>query len=199
MPVAPSISFLVPTHKENRPLERCLNSIAPQLGPDDEVLVIGDTFDGPLPGVEALIRQNFDARFRYLPYDAGYHDYGHSQLNYGVHHARGQWIHANDDDDIWTPGAVQAMRAGIVAAGGQPLLYRFVSYVNRMVVWFERGRFERNYIGGHCLVYPNDPERLGSYGPAYNGDFDMLESTVGFYGGPDKAIWREEILCIARP
>jgi glycosyltransferase involved in cell wall biosynthesis len=199
MTAAPSISFLVPTHRADRPLERCLDSIAPQLGPYDEVLVIGDTLDGPLPSVEALIRQNYDSRFRYLAHDAGHHCWGHCQLNYGLAFAKGDWIHANDDDDIWTPGAAQAMRAGILGSGGQPLLFRFVSYVNRMPIWIERGRFERNWIGGHCLVYPNDPDRMGHYADIYNGDFDMLESTVNFYGGPEQAVWREEILCIARP
>lgn len=197
MTAPPTFSFLVPTHREDRPLERCLQSIAPQLGRDDEVIVIGDTHDGALPGVEALVGR-YDARFRYLAHDAGYHDFGHSQLNYGIAQARGSWLHVNDDDDIWAPGAVNLMRMHADGLGERPLLFRFVSYVG-MVFWCDRGRLERNWIGGHCLVAPNLPGKVGQWGPEYNGDFDYIEQTVMAHGGPDSVVWLDPIVAIARP
>jgi glycosyltransferase involved in cell wall biosynthesis len=194
---APTFSFVVPTHREDRPLKRCLDSIAWQLGKEDEVIVVGDTCDGPLPMVEHLV-STYDVRFQYLPHDAGgYHDFGHSQLNYGIARARGEWIHCNDDDDVWLPGALDVMRAGALTAGGAPLLFRFVSYVGGMIIWAQRGRLERNWIGGHCLVAPNDQDKLGKWAPDYTGDFDYIEQTVQKHSG--QAIWREEIICKARP
>ena len=55
IPSAPTFTFLIPTHREDRPLQRCLDSLAPQLLPGDEVYVIGDTCNGPLPKVRSLV------------------------------------------------------------------------------------------------------------------------------------------------
>ena len=200
----PTFSFLVPTHRENRPLERCLDSIAWQLGAGDEVIVIGDTADGPLPGVEALVR-DYDrrypagvARFRYLAHDAGHHCWGHCQLNVGLTQARGEWLHVNDDDDVWVPNALPMLREAADGANGRPMLFRFMSYVG-LPFWVEQGRFERNWIGGHCLVAPNVPGKVGCWGEEYSGDFDYLESTINLHGGIEHAIWRSDIICVARP
>lgn len=193
----PSFSFLVPTHREDRPLQRCLNSIAPQLGSEDEVLVIGDTYDGPLPMVEHLVGA-YDGRFRYLAHDAGHHCYGHCQLNHGLERARGDYLHCNDDDDVWTPGAVQVMRAAAVGTPDRPLLFRFRSYLG-IDIWHTRGLVARDHIGGHCLVAPNLPGKVGRFECAYNGDFDMVHSTLMLHGGYESAVWRDEIVCLARP
>lgn len=203
----PTFSFLIPTHREDRPLWRCLDSLLPQLDRDDEVIVIGDTHDGPLPKVEKLVR-GYDAmapvgHFRYLELDAGAHDWGHSQLNYGLERATGQWLHCNDDDDIYAPGAVAIMREAARTSGGRPLLFRFQSYhFGGQVYWFERGRLERNYVGGHCLVTPNVAGKVGRWTPSYQGDFDYIAATIVLHVGwvdPNYPIWREEIIAIARP
>lgn len=191
----PTFSFLVPTHREDRPLRRCLDSVLPQMRPGDEVIVIGDTHDGDLPGVESLVSSY---GFTYLALDTGFHDYGHSQLNLGLEHARGDYIHVNDDDDIWAPGAVGIMRATAANYPGRPLLFRFLSYVG-LVYWHTRGLFARNHIGGHCLVAPNLPDKVGRWSPEYSGDFDYLESTISLHGGIDSAVWCDQIVAVARP
>ena len=197
----PTFSFLVPTHREDRPLRRCLDSIAPQLQEGDEVIVVGDTHTRLLPGVEAVVAAydaHWPASFRYLPHDAGHHCYGHCQLNYGLQRARGDYVHCNDDDDVWTPDAVTLMRKGVEAYPKRPLLFRFRSYMGS-VYWEEVGKMERDHIGGHCLVAPNTNGMLGRFTCAYNGDFDWIESTVSAYGGPQQAIWIADIICHARP
>jgi len=193
-----TFSFLVPTHREDRPLARCLNSIAPQLGPLDEVIVIGDTHDGPLGKVESLVG-SYDHRFRYVAYDAGEHDYGHSQLNHGMALATCDYIHCNDDDDVWTPEALRYFRAYTNQfPEPRPFLFRFQSYLGP-VFWVHPGWFARNYIGGHCLLAPNVPDKLGAWGTDYSGDFDYVEATVNAYGGSSEAVWCEEIVALARP
>jgi GT2 family glycosyltransferase len=195
----PTFSFLVPTHREDRPLERCLESIAWQLGSGDEVIVIGDTFNGSLPKVEHLIYRNFDERFRYMEYDAGHSCWGHCQLNAGLAVAMGDWLHVNDDDDVWAPGAVAMMRQAALDSGGRPMLFRFQSYVGGMHVWLERGRVERNWIGGHCLVTPNIPGKVGRFDCVYSGDFDYIDTTLKLHGGYESALWKDGVVAIARP
>ena len=192
----PTFSLLVPTHREDRPLKRCLDSVRPQLGRHDEVIVVGDTHDGPLPAVEALVK-SYGQRYKYVAYDAGHHCYGHCNLNYALPLAGGDYVHLNDDDDVWTPTALEAFRRNVQRVSSPvPFLFRFKSYVGP-IFWVQPGLFARNWIGAHCLLAPR--EGLGRFGCDYTGDFDYVESTVMAYGGPTQAVWREEIVAIARP
>jgi glycosyltransferase involved in cell wall biosynthesis len=196
--VTPTLSLLIPTHREDRPLRRALDSVRTQLRDGDEVLVVGDTHDGPMPAVEALVAE-FGAPYRYLEHDAGAHDFGHSQLNYGISQAKGDYIHVNDDDDVWTPDALAAFREMASAVHEpMPFLFRFKSYVG-LTFWVEPGTFARNWIGGHCLLMPNVPGKLGRFGPQYNGDYDYVESAVNHYGGPWNVAWVDRVVAIARP
>ena len=109
-----------------------------------------------------------------------------------------------DDDDVYVPGAVAVMRKAATESDGRPLLFRFESYHRgadgeRMVFWAQRGLLARHYVGGHCLVTPNLPGFVGRFGVTYQGDFDYVESTINLHGGPKVAIWRDEIIVIARP
>jgi glycosyltransferase involved in cell wall biosynthesis len=192
----PTMSLLVPTHREDRPLQRCLESVQGQLKRGDEVIVIGDTHDGPLDGVEEIVKR-FGHQYRYLPIDAGHHCWGHCQLDAAIAIAQGDYIHCNDDDDIWATDALETFRT---AASGVrapvPFLFRFRSYVGP-VFWVSPGLFGRNMIGGHCLLAPR--EKAGHFTCQYTGDFDYVESTVNKFGGPGGAVWNEAIVAIARP
>ena len=194
----PTLSLVVPTHREDRPLKRCLDSVSDQLCKGDEVIVVGDTCDGSLPAVEALV-QSYGPRYRYVAHDAGLHDWGHSQLNCGIALAQGDYIHCQDDDDVWTPAALATFRRWVqrLTAPG-PILFRFRSYLGP-IFWVSPGLFARNWIGGHCLLAPNDEHRLGQWGAAYNGDYDYVEQTVNYYGGPTQVVWSADIIAVARP
>lgn len=193
----PTISFLIPTHREDRPLRRCLDALDAQLGSADEVLVIGDTADGPLPGVKALV-QSYGSRYRYMAHDAGRHTYGHDQLNYGLAQAQGNWLHCSDDDDIHAPGAISVMRSAAKDNPDHPILFRFLSY-HGIVFWVTRGVFAYEQVGGHCLLTPNIPGKVGKWGERYQGDWDYISSTVELHGGEQSIVWRDEIVVIARP
>lgn len=192
-----SISFLVPTHREDRPLSRALDSIVFQLHPDDEVLVIGDTLDGPLPGVERLVAR-YGSQFKYLPFNAGRHTYGHDQLNYGLSEAQGDYLHVSDDDDVWTPIAGEAMRRAISDYSDSPHLFRFRAHFG-LVFWDQYGVIRRDHIGGHCLLAPNVPGKIGRWGEAYAGDFEYLRETIDLHGGDSSVVWHEDLVVIARP
>jgi glycosyltransferase involved in cell wall biosynthesis len=194
----PTLSLLVPTHREDRPLERCLKSVAPQLRDGDEVIVIGDTHDGSLPRVESLV-ERFGPKFRYLAVDAGHHCYGHDQLNAGIALAKGDYIHCNDDDDVWVPGALDTFRRAITSTDRTvPFLFRFKSYYGP-IFWLQPGLFARNMIGGHCLLAPNVEGKLGAFSCDYSGDYDWVEATVDHYGGPREVVWVSDVIAVARP
>lgn len=186
------------THREDRPLARCLDSIAPQLAPGDEVIVALDTHDGMLPGVEARVTA-YGSQFRTVSLDAGHHCWGHCQHNLALTQAKGDYIHLNDDDDVWEPDAAANIRTAAKAFPSKVLLFRFVSYIGRQVFWDRVGHMERDFIGGHCLVVPNVQTKIGRFRCQYNGDYDWIESTVNAFGGPENAIWLTDIIARARP
>jgi glycosyltransferase involved in cell wall biosynthesis len=202
----PTLTAIVPTPGQGRPLRRCLQSLVMQLRPGDECLVVGDCVDGPLPEVEALVA-SFGPLFHYLPFNGGEHSWGHFEINYGIEHAKGDYLVANDDDDIFAPGAFAIIRRVIrELPAPRPLLFRFQSYLGGLY-WNEGCRHSdgrlvarQDFIGGHCAVFPNIPERLGRWTARYQGDFDFVRSTLDLWPNKDDdAIWREEIIAIARP
>jgi hypothetical protein len=191
-----SLSVLIPT--PGRPeLENCLMSYLPQLGADDEVVVIGDIHDGHLPETEKLVR-SFGRQFRWLEYDAGQHAWGHPQMNVGMRYARGTHLSFQDDDDVAVPGSIDVIRAAANKDPEQPLMFRFINY-NGFLCWVQEGMFAENYVGGHCLVCPNNPSSLGSWSDRYAGDWDFLEQTVTLLGGPERIRWYYDVIAIGRP
>lgn len=191
-----SLSVLVPT--PGRPeLENCLLSLKPQLKPGDECIVIGDTCDGPLPDTEALVRR-MGSNFRYLAHNAGVHDWGHSQMNAGMREATGAALTFIDDDDVWVPGALDVIRQAFSVAPYSAHLFRFVTY-HGFLCWVLKGYFVEDYVGGHCLVCPNNPATLGKWSNRYQGDWDFVSGTVNLLGGEMLIQWHNDIIAIARP
>ena len=120
-------------------------------------------------------------------------------MNHALTLATGDYIHLNDDDRVWADNAVDLMSGGTRIWPNRVLLFRFQSYYGRQVYWVKAGHFQRDWIGGHCLVTPNDQAKLGRFTCEYNGDFDYIEQTVNAFGGPSEAIWISDIVAIARP
>jgi glycosyltransferase involved in cell wall biosynthesis len=190
------ISCIIPT--AGRPsIEHCLASIVPQLGPQDEVLVIGDVTDGPLLRTEAIVK-SFGPQAVYLPAPKTGHSWGHREINFGMSKATGDWFTFNDDDDIWTPGCIESIRDAASKADNRPILFRFLTY-HGFLAWTNRNLFVQDQVGGHCIVCPNIPSKLGKWGDHYQGDWTFIEETVNLHGGPVQIIWREEVIAIARP
>jgi glycosyltransferase involved in cell wall biosynthesis len=189
-----SLSVIIPSANRPALLRRQLMSIVNQpLWPDDEVIVAGDEVDGPQPEIATLCAE-FGAQYLGVP--AAAHDYGHTQINEAMRQARGRWLTFNDDDDIYAPGAFAAMRRAIAAqTTPTPILFRFMAHFGR-VVWHTRGDTRRSHIGGHCIVCPNDPARLGDWTQEYEGDHSFVVGTLNHY---DLSDWRNEVIAIARP
>lgn len=200
MPDRPTISFLIPTFDPTRPLARAIGSIARQLLPGDEVLCIGDIRNGPIPSADKSCREFSERGYnvKYLEFDAGHPCWGHEQVNYGFDNASGDLLCVNDDDDIWTSIAAFDIRCAATYHPDKPMLFKFQSYTDG-VIWREKGLIQRDHIGGHCLVQPNIPDKIGKMACTYNGDFDMIHECLMAHGGYDSAVWVDKIIAIARP
>jgi hypothetical protein len=190
---AVTLSIIIPT-PDGEHLARTLASIAGQpLAAGDEVWVIGDTHGRELPDVQTLV-EDCGPAYHYLPCDAGRHAMGHPQINYGMQQAAGEFLVFQDDDDVFVPGAFDAIRRRSLER--RPHLFRFVAS-NGVVYWSRWGLVQCAQIGGHCIVAPNDPQRLGSWTDRYEGDFDFIAETLAHY--PEEPVWCPEIISVQRP
>jgi hypothetical protein len=196
----PFLTVIVPTQGRTT-LARTLASVREQAGPDDvEILVIADTH-GPLVGdIEGPARK-YGAR--YLEHDAGHHCWGHCQINVGLEIAAREWLAGsgaayvsfNDDDDIYTPGAMDAIAAAIRCRSGiGPVLFQFRTHWGS-VLW-DAPRAVETEIGGHCIVAP--AERCGRWTCRYAGDYDFIAGTLSLYS-PAEAMWVPRVIAAQRP
>lgn len=193
---APTLSIVIPT--AGRPtLRRTLDSIAPQILPGDEVIVCGDTHDGPLRVTEEIVA---DYPFvRYIELDAGGHDWGHAQINAALDLASGDYVLGQDDDDVFTPDAFACIRDRALAYPGQPLMTQFQSYWG-FVYWHTPGLIAQGHVGGHCLVVPNQPGMVGRFTARYEGDFDWIVDTLERWQAQGIApVWVDHICTVQRP
>jgi hypothetical protein len=187
--MGPSLSIITPT-AGRLTLVRVLDSIrAAGLLAADEVLIVTD---GPQPATESLVREmDVPAKIITGPKTA---DWGNSQRNYALEQqlAKGDYVMWLDDDDCVMPFALVMIRAALAEAPGRPHLFRFRTHVGNLV-WTDRGKVERCHVGGHCIVAPNDPAKLGRWSDSYSGDFDFIASTLAHYSA-DAVVWREEVI-----
>lgn len=189
----PELTIVIPT-RGRATLERCLESMFPRHhgGYRPEVMVVADTHSPLLMDVELRARI-FGAR--YVEHDAGRHDWGYPQLQVGYALATGSHILNIGDDDVYTEGAFEMIRAAIEASDPGPRLFRAEMHPspNRgntepVLLWAERGRFERQHITGQNLCTPNATGRLGMW----TDDFAHAEMVVAAWGG--QVAWRDEII-----
>lgn len=190
------LSIIIPSH-DGVDLDRALASVTPQLADGDEVLVVHDchgTDDLPdwlpwlVPGV------------RVMGHDAGYHMHGHPQRTYAATMATGDYLLHIDDDDILLPGALACVRATIAQLPEpRPLLFQFISPTGHLV-WWRQGVIQPGYVGATGFVAPNIPDRLGTWGDRYMGDFDYIVRTLARWpGGEQSLAWAREIIAVCRP
>lgn len=183
------LTIIVPTH-DGDGLENLFASVILQLHVGDEVLIVLDTFEGR----PELPRMPWPS-IRVLDHDAGHHCWGHCQINHGMRHAMGDYLVFIDDDDCFPDGALDTIRGAIAEQDEpRPLMFQF---------WSRRhGRalpptheVRESAIGGHCIVPPNIPEKLGTWGERYAGDYDFIVSTLALWS--DGPAWYDEVIACA--
>lgn len=163
------LSVIVPT--TGRPaLARALESITSQLLPGDEVIVRADRSG----------------------------DWGATPRTEGMRQATGDYLLWMDDDDIYTPGALAAIRAALKENPGRPHLFRMrrAGGINDALPRVRAVRVGE--VSTQMFCAPNDPAKLGAWGKRYEGDFDFISSTLAHYP-PDAMVWRQEVIAVWRP
>jgi glycosyltransferase involved in cell wall biosynthesis len=195
--VRPLLTVIVPTIGRNS-LEHTLNSITSQPGAEEvEVIVVADTHGRQVTPVKYhdLKGELFD--YSWAAHDAGFNCWGHPQRNYAMPLAAGRYIVSLDDDDTWDPGALEAIRRA-VSADVEPRFHIFkMKYATGDLLWRWPTLMFGN-IGTPMMVFPNDMEKLGSWGRAYEGDFFFLQTTLANMGESSVA-WHDSVLAHIRP
>lgn len=191
--VSPTLSIVVTT--TSRPtLAQTLRSIRFQdFRVGDEVLLV---CDGPQPTAVSLWNQ-LHLPGRVIHFPDGPHGYwGHVVRNATLSECKGDFILAMDDDDIYTPGALTAVRKAVAENPTRPHIFRMSNHPAVGTVWKVKEIKDAN-VGTPMFCFPNVQEKLGRYGMRYCGDLDFCSSTCEFY--PDGPVWRDEVICKVRP
>jgi glycosyltransferase involved in cell wall biosynthesis len=156
-----SLSIVVPS--VGRPaLAKALNSIALQVQAGDEILVDinNDQFVGNGARQRTMMK------------------------------ARGSHICFLDDDDEYAPGALDAIRAAVEEHPSRILLFRMKfcntdnpSFPQGTVLWADPEVRESN-VATEMVVVPNIPQKLGTWGRRYAGDYDFIHTTCVLHDEP---------------
>ena len=171
----PTLSIIVPTRGRTT-LKRTLRSIAGQLQPGDEVLVLRD--------------------------ETG--DSGDSARMGGMERARGSHLAFMDDDDVYAPGALEKMRRFARDHPGRVGIFKMQHPVG--TTHWREGEPALRYanVSSQNFLVPNVPGRLGRWtdrpprpgGGAYDGDYAFIVRTVELQGEP---VFVDEVTVLVRP
>jgi RimJ/RimL family protein N-acetyltransferase len=187
VPFEPRIGVFIAT-PGRKSIVRTIHSIlAQRLLPGDDVLIVGDGYH---EWTDDLIKSVGDP-FRYVAIDQT-KDWGHSQCNFGMMYVGGDVAVAQDDDDIFAPRAFEEIRIAVKNFPFQPIMAR-VKTPNWGVLW---SKPNVPPFDGHCLIFPNNKEKLGYWSPDYCGDQTYLRTTIDHY---DTITWLDKVLTITRP
>jgi glycosyltransferase involved in cell wall biosynthesis len=181
-----SLSIVVPTMGRSS-LGKALQSIALQLGPEDEVLVVADVDHDQLQA-RKIFEVFEDERWKFGWCESTY-GRGGAQRELGIAMSTGTHLCFMDDDDWYLPGALSAMRS---MASEVPVIFRMDCPWNG-IVW-NRKTVDYGNIGTPMFVVPNRPGYLGSWTPfegIHGSDFTFISGCVERLGEP---LWRTEIV-----
>jgi len=160
----------------------------------DELLVISD---GPSPEAEKILdfyRRWIDSKFTVGPVTKMV---GQAQKNVGLEKAFGSHVVVMDDDDTYSPGAIDSIRQVVSENPTRPHLFKMLACSPRHSYghcWRSKEILCGN-VGTPMLVAPNVPGRVGRFGNHYSGDFDYVKSTVNLYPEKEDAlIWVDQVI-----
>ena len=180
------LTVITPTIGRRSLLDTLL-SVAVQLEPDDEHIVIGDSVQ---PEAEAMCK-SFGAIYRDGPVS---HNYGNTQRDVAAAIAAGEYLMYCDDDDVLTPDALALVREAVKAQPGIPHLFR-MRHPTFGVLW-QRPALVCGNVGTPMFVVPNDGRRSlwdDGNSQTYEGDYRFIARTVANHGG--RCGWQEGIVC----
>jgi hypothetical protein len=186
-----AFSIIVPTCGR-RSLARTLASLKNQVAADkDEVLLVTD---GCQPHAARLFAASgLPGRCIEM---AATHDYGGTQRNRGMDEARGDYLLFMDDDDIYTPDALETVRTALHDAPGCPHLFRMRYAADGRVLWHGRDLVLGN-VSTQMIVFPNQPN-LKRWDSLHGHDHRFIVNNLPLWP-PGSLVWREEVISVVRP
>lgn len=105
------VSVCMATYNGIEYLDEQISSILSEIGPNDEIVVVDDCSSD---GTPEWLRAHGDARLRV---HANPSNIGHvASFGRALAMARGTVVFLSDQDDVWEPGRVEAMRAALSGA-----------------------------------------------------------------------------------
>jgi hypothetical protein len=185
--MTPSFLIIVPTYAGRTALlERAVRSVEPQLGLDDQILIITDgRVDVPL----------FGPQTRYLS-GPETHDHAATQRNLALQMTWSQ-THALflDDDDQFLPDVLPQLRGFVALHPDRFILGRFI-FKTGLLLW-DTPTVTVGHIGTPSIVLPLEDRRFGVWTNSPTGDFDFIHSTIVARG--DQPQWLNLVLQDMRP
>lgn len=185
-----SISFIVPTIGR-RTLQHLITQLRDEIGPNDEVIVVGDGEQPVAKGILSIM----DARFHYFQHYDITSAYGNAQRDFAIERASKDWIMFVDDDDMYMPGAIRnVIHPALEAAPGVLHMFRVVGGPPGDVI-------ECTHVLGPMIAVP----RLGKPIVKWNRpnaqqmlcDFFFIKDMVGLYETPP--VLHPEEIYVVRP
>jgi hypothetical protein len=99
-----------------------------------------------------------------------------------------------DDDDEAAPDALHIIRTAVEQEPARVHLFRMDDHGT--LFWADPEARMGN-IGTPMIVVPNDPDRLGSWGTVYEGDWTFVSTTLELHDDPP--VFHEEVVAYVRP
>jgi glycosyltransferase involved in cell wall biosynthesis len=184
----PTISFILPT-KGRQSLQNLISRLRDDIGPEDEVIVIGD---GPQPVARGIMSFG-DWRFSYFETEPTGH-WGNAQRAFGISRASRDFLFFIDDDDSLLPDALSIIRPHLSAEPNAPHVYRLGHEGTQPL---RSGMVDAR----GCFVPPNIKSKLGSWtalglrGHRCQG-WEFIRGTMEHY---PRAIYHSEEVYVLRP
>lgn len=155
----------------------------------DEILVAWDTTvsQGSMPS-------HIDGA-TLIPVRGG--DHGYTGRTEAARAATGTHLAFLDDDDVYTPGAVDLMRT---MACDHPVIFQ-MDHNAHGILWREPV-LEFGNVGTPMFLVPNVPDKLGTWAahlpglPEPGGDFTFIAGCVEKMGAP---VWVDQVTAVVRP
>jgi glycosyltransferase involved in cell wall biosynthesis len=174
-------------------LGRTLGSIKSQRGGDVdiEVIVVADEGDAAARRIfEEQAAERPVWRFEELTGEG----WGYPQRQRGIDVARGDYLLFIDDDDVYTPGAFEKIRAAVAMHPGRIVVFRMD--VHGSLIWRADPPFLRvRNVGMEMVAIPRLDGKLGAFRPPlrYTSDFDFIAETVALQREP---VWSKDVIAI---
>jgi glycosyltransferase involved in cell wall biosynthesis len=184
-----TISFILPTIGR-KTLGRVISQLRDEIGPNDEVIVVGDGDQPVARGTLCIM----DARFHYFEHLEGV-GWGNGQRDFGIIRASKDWLMFIDDDDMYWPGAINnVVRPALSKTPGRPHMFRVTGGPTGEKIGITE-------VMGPMFVPPNNPLKLVKWNrddlQPHLADFFFIRDTLQFY--PEGAILHPEEIYVVRP